>query len=76
MDGIFQTLLKDGREVLIPYLLNIFRAFLANGYVPAIREVQVKVVFTHKPDRNFYGGPKDFRHISVTYSYLSPWADR
>jgi hypothetical protein len=36
MDGIFQALLQRGREILIPYLVKIFRACLAMGYVAAI----------------------------------------
>jgi hypothetical protein len=65
VDGIFPALLQEGREVLIPYLIKIFRACLAMGYVPTIWH-QVKVVFIPKPGRNSYCGPKDFRPISLT----------
>ena len=51
VDGIFPALLQQAREVVIPYLVRIFRACQAIGYVPAIWR-QVKVVFIHKPDRN------------------------
>ena len=51
MDGIFPALLQEGQEDLIPYLVRIFRAFLATGYVPAIWR-QVKVVFIPKPSKN------------------------
>jgi len=44
MDGIFPAPLQEGKEVLIPYLVKIFCACLATGYVPAIW-CQVKVVF-------------------------------
>jgi hypothetical protein len=65
MDRIFPALLQDGQEVLIPYLDKTFRACLATGYVPAIWH-QVKVVFIPKPGKNTYGGPRDFRPISLT----------
>jgi hypothetical protein len=64
MDGIFLALLREGREVLVPYLVKIFCACLVTGYVPTIWR-QVKVVFIPKPGRNSYGGPKDFRPISL-----------
>ena len=69
MDRIFLALLQEGREVLIPYLVKIFCACLATGYVPAIW-CQVKVEFVSKPGRNSYGGPRDFRPISLTWFLL------
>lgn len=36
MDGIFPALLQEEWEVLIAYLVKIFHACLATGYVPAI----------------------------------------
>ena len=69
MDGIFPALLQEGQEVLILYLVKIFRACLVTGYVPAIWH-QVKVVFIPKPSRNSYGEPKDFRPISLTLFLL------
>lgn len=65
MDGIFPALLQERQEVLIPYLVKIFRACLATGYMPAIWR-QVKVVFVPKRDNNSYGGPRDFRALSLT----------
>jgi hypothetical protein len=65
MDRIFPALLQEGRKVLTPYLVKIFRACLGTGYIPAIWR-QVKVVFIPKPAWNSYGGPKDFRPISLT----------
>ena len=65
MDGIFPALLQEGRGILIPYLVRMFRACLAMGYVPAIWR-QVKVVFIPKPGRSSYCGPRDFRPISLT----------
>ena len=72
MDGIFPALLQEGREILIPYLIRIFRACLATGFVAAIWH-QVKVVFIPKPCRSSYCGPKDFRPISLTSFLLRPW---
>ena len=70
MDGIFHALLQEGREVLIPYLIRTFRACLVTGYVLTVCS-QVKVVFIHKPGRNSYCGPKDFRPISLTSFLLN-----
>jgi hypothetical protein len=64
MDGIFPALLQEGREVLIPYLVRIFRTCLATGYVPTAW-CQVKVVFIPMPSRYTYDGPKDYRPISL-----------
>jgi hypothetical protein len=64
-DGIFLAMLQQGREILIPYLIKIFCACLATGYVPTAWP-QVKVVFIPKPGRSSYCGPKDFRPISLT----------
>jgi len=65
MDGIFPALLQEGWKVLIPYLVRIFYACLATGYIPAMWH-QVKVVFIPKPGRNCYSGPRDFTPISLT----------
>jgi hypothetical protein len=64
MDGIFPALLQEGWEVLVPYIVIIFRTCLAAGYVPTAWR-QVKVVFIPKPGRNTYSGPKDYRPISL-----------
>jgi hypothetical protein len=71
MDGIFPALLQEGREVLVPYLVRIFRSCLAAGYVPTAWH-QVKVVFIPKPGRNTYSGPKDYRPIGLTSFLLNP----
>jgi hypothetical protein len=65
MDGIFPTLLQEGREPVIPYLVRIFHACLSTGYVPAIWR-RVRVVFISKPGRNFYSGPRDSGSTSLT----------
>jgi hypothetical protein len=67
MDGLILALLQEGQRIVVPYLVRIFRACLAAGYVPAIWR-QVKVVFIPKPGRNSYSGPTDFRPISITLS--------
>jgi hypothetical protein len=64
MNGIFPAVLQQGQSIVSPYLIRIFRACLAMGCVPAIWH-QVKVVFTPKPGRNSYTGPRDFRPISL-----------
>ena len=74
MDGIFPALLQEGRGVLIPYMVKIFRTCLATGYVLAVWR-QVKVVFIPKPGRSSYCGPRDFRPISLT-SFLLKTIDR
>jgi hypothetical protein len=65
VDGIFPALLQQAREMVIPYLVGIFRACLATGYVPAIWR-QIKVVFIPKPGGNSYSGPRDYRPTSLT----------
>jgi hypothetical protein len=74
MDGIYPALLQEGRGVLIPYLVRIFRSCMATGCVPAVWR-QVRVVFIPKPGRNSYSGPKDFRPISLT-SFLLKTMER
>jgi hypothetical protein len=72
--GIFPVLLQQAQEVVIPYLVRIFCACLATGYVPAIWR-QVKVVFIPKPSRNTYSWPRDYRPISLT-SFLLKTMER
>jgi hypothetical protein len=74
MDGMFSALLQEGREVLVPYLVKIFRAYLTTGYVPSAWH-KVKVVSIPKPGRNTYSGPKDYRPISLT-SFLLKTRER
>jgi hypothetical protein len=69
MDGIFPALLQEGWEVLVPYLVRIFRACLGTGYVPATWR-QVKVVFIPKPGRYSYSGHKDYSSLSPTPFFL------
>jgi hypothetical protein len=74
MGGIFLALLQEGREVFVPYLVRIFCACLATGYVPVMWR-QVKVVFIPKPGRDSYDRPKDYRPISLT-SFLLKTMER
>jgi hypothetical protein len=74
MDGVFPALLQEGWEILVPYLVKIFRTCLATGYVPAIWR-QVKVVFIPKPGRSSYLGAREFRPISLT-SFLLKTMER
>jgi hypothetical protein len=74
VDGIFRALLLEGREILVPYLVRIFRACLATGYVQ-IAWRQVNVVFIPKPGKATYGRPKDYRPISLT-SFLLKTMER
>jgi hypothetical protein len=67
MDWIFPALLQEGREVLVPYPVRIFHACLVIGYVPTTRR---QAVFISKPGRDSYGGPKDYRPISLTLLLL------
>jgi hypothetical protein len=70
MDGIFLVLL--GGRFLVPYLVQIFRACLATGYIPAMWQ-QVNVVFVPKPSRNFIVN-LGILDLSVAHcSYLRPW---
>jgi len=72
--GIFPALLQRAQEIVIPYLVRIFRTCLATSYVPAIWR-QMKVVFIPKPGRDSYSGPRDYRPISLT-SFLLKTMDR
>jgi hypothetical protein len=74
VDGIFPALLQQGWEILIPYLIKMFCACLATGYVPAAWR-QVKVVFITKTGRNSHCGSKDFWPISLT-SFLLKTLER
>jgi hypothetical protein len=74
VDGIFPALLLEGKEILQPYLVRIFHDCLATGYVPTAWH-QVKVVFIPKPGKATYGGPKDYRPISLT-SFLLKTMER
>jgi hypothetical protein len=71
-DSMFPALLQQAQEIVIPYLVKIFRACLVTGYVPGIWR-QVKLVFIPKPGKDSYSGPRDYRPISLTSFFLRPW---
>ena len=63
-DGILPPLLQEGQKNFVPYLVRIFRASLATGYIPAIW-CQVKAVFIPEPGTHSYSGRRDFAPISL-----------
>jgi hypothetical protein len=63
-DGIFPALLQEGEKNFVTYLVRIFRASLATGYLLAIW-LQVKAVFIPEPHTISYKGPRDFALISL-----------
>jgi len=69
MGNIFLALLQQGLEIIVPYLVRIFRARLAMGYGPATWR-PVAVMFIPKPGRSSYTRPRDFRPISLTMFFL------
>lgn len=64
-DGIFPALLKEGLEVILGRLINIFKSSVAFGYIPKIWE-KVRVAFIPKPGKTIHSEAKDFRPISLT----------
>jgi hypothetical protein len=73
MDGIFPALLQEGRRILVPNLVKIFRACLVTSYASAIwRQI---IMFIPKPGRDSYSGSWDFRPISIT-SFLLKTMER
>jgi hypothetical protein len=74
VDGIFPALLQQAWVVVIPYLVRIFCACLATGYISAMWR-QIKVVFIPKTSRNSYSWPRDYRPISLT-SFLLKTIER
>jgi hypothetical protein len=74
MDGTHPALLQEGWEVLAPYLVRIFRACLAMGYVPTGWR-QVKVVFISKPGRDTYSSPRII-DLSALTSFLLKTMER
>ena len=68
-DVSFPALLQQGKKILIPYLVDIFRASLTLGYIPeGWREV--RVVFIPKSGKRDKNLPKSFRPISLTSIWL------
>ena len=63
-DGIYPILLQKGIEILTPYLVCLYRASLAIGYIPKAWQT-VRVVFIPKPGKEDYSVAKSFRPISL-----------
>jgi hypothetical protein len=72
IDGIFPALLQQGWRIVIPYLVKIFRACLAMGYVPAVCR-QVKVVFIPKHGKALILGRGIFDPSASRRSCLRRW---
>jgi hypothetical protein len=69
MGSIFLTLLQQGWEIIIPYLVRIFCACLAMGYGPTTWH-PVEVKFIPKPGRSSYTRPRNFRPIWLKMFFL------
>lgn len=64
-DGVLPVLLQQGVDILCPYLVKIFRASFAWGFVPE-KWSNVKVIFIPKAGKKDYSQPKSFRPISLS----------
>lgn len=64
-DGILPVLLQQGVNILSPYLVKVFRASLAWGFIPE-QWTCVKVIFIPKAGKKDYSQPKSFRPISLS----------
>lgn len=74
LDEVFPALLKQGIDLLLRWLISIFKSSLALNYVPQLWE-KVKVIFIPKPGRATHCEAKDFRPISLT-SFLLKAVER
>lgn len=73
-DGVFPALLKQGLDVIMRELMNIFTSSVALGYIPKMWE-KVRVAFIPKPGRTTHSEVKDFRPISLA-SFLLKTLER
>lgn len=73
-DKIFPALLQTGYAIIKPWLMDIYKNSLLQGYIPKLWR-QVKVVFLPKPGKADYSQPKAFRPISLT-SFLLKTLER
>lgn len=64
-DGIFPALLQQGRDILLPVVIKIFRASLAWRYIPRLW-TKVRVIFIPKGGDKDKSQPKSYRPISLT----------
>jgi hypothetical protein len=70
MDGIFPALFQRDRR----YIFLTWSGFLVSAWqlAPATWR-PVKVLFLPKPGKDSYGGPKEYRTISLTLFLLKTW---
>ncbi|XP_041986403.1 uncharacterized protein LOC121738430 [Aricia agestis] len=64
-DNIFPALLQQGKDIILPVLLKIFRASFAWGYIP-LASTKVKVSYIPKSGDRDKALPKSYRPISLT----------
>ena len=65
IDGIWPILLQKGAELLLPYLVDIYKNSLAFGYIPK-KWRRSSVCFLPKPGKSSYKEAKSFRPISLS----------
>ena len=64
IDGIYPILLQKGIDILVPYLVQIYRLSLRSGKL-AKQWLNVKTVFIPKPGKTDYALAKSYRPISL-----------
>src|SRR5271154_3583522 len=64
-DGIFPAMLQHGSELLVPQLVEVFKASLYLGYIPGVWR-KTKVIFLPKPGKPSYQVTGAWRPISLT----------
>jgi ribonuclease HI len=73
-DGILPILIQKGVTIISRTLVNLYRACLQHGYIPANWR-RARVVFIPKPGKDDYSNPNSFRPISLT-SFLIKGLER
>lgn len=63
-DEIFPALLQQGKEIIVPHLVNLFKASVSFSYIPKVWR-GTKVIFIPKPGKNNYSEPGAYRPISL-----------
>ncbi|CAF4826717.1 unnamed protein product [Pieris macdunnoughi] len=69
LDGIFPGLLRWSGNLIVDYLVSVFRACIAHRYIP-LKWREVKIIFIPKPGKEDYTQAKSFRPISLTSFFL------
>ncbi|CAF4919851.1 unnamed protein product [Pieris macdunnoughi] len=70
LDGIFPGLLRWSGNLIVDYLVSVFRACIAHRYIP-LKWREVKILFIPKPGKEDYTQAKSFRPISLTSFFLN-----